>query len=183
MWYPKPSPCLTLSLRGPEHRGDGTGSCPHDPTCGVTPGKFCLTSESHDSQPRKRGAQHLPPGLCCRLKGTWLRAVKPWGAGSYLEKKKSEPLRTVTPLRWVIPLYLANGHTLGPSKLLLQPHSRVCLRKKVTFQFPGEREGPGPRVGLLFCRTHRTESLLESSGARPVQWRASAQLQAQIPCS
>ena len=47
------------------------------------------------------------------------------------EEKKSKSLRTATQLRLVISLYLANRHTLGPTKLLLQPPPRVCLGKKL----------------------------------------------------
>lgn len=58
-----------------------------------------------------------------------------------MKKKRSKPLRTVTQLRLVISLYLANGHTLSPTRLLLQRHSRVCLGKKLRGQ-PGRPRSP-----------------------------------------
>lgn len=110
---------------------DGTRPHPHDLICYVTLGKFRLTSQSCASPSGNREHSTCLLGLCGKADRRRLRAVKHWPPGSYLKEKKSKPLRTVTQLRLVISLYLANGHTLSPTKLLFQPHSRLCLGKKL----------------------------------------------------
>ena len=77
---------------------------------------------------RRGSHQHLPPGAVPRLRGRGLKLESTWKS---FKEEKSRPFRAATQLRLVISLYLANHHTLGPTKLLLQPHPRVGLGKKL----------------------------------------------------
>lgn len=56
------------------------------------------------------------------------------------------------PLRLIIALHLANDHTLSPTKLLLQPYSRVCLRKKLR----GQPKAQIPQAASFSTNTYRT---------------------------
>ena len=120
------SPQWVLSQR-PRVRGDSAGLAPCCQWC-VPPGKFCLTSKNCDSPTGKWRPQHLPPGAVPRLRGRGLKLEITWKS---FKEEKSRPFRAATQLRLVISLYLANHHTLGPTKLLLQPHPRVGLGKKL----------------------------------------------------
>lgn len=94
----------------------------------VSPGKFCLTSKNCDSPNGKWRPQHLPPGAVPHLRGRGSKLESTWKS---FKEEKSRPLRAATQLRLVTSLYLANHHTLGPTKLLLQPHPRFSLGRKL----------------------------------------------------
>lgn len=71
------------------------------------------------------------------------------------------------PLRLIISLHLANDHTLSPTKLLLQPYSRVCLRKKLRGQ-PGRPRFPRQPPPLpTHTAQHRTKYSLHPQAPFP----------------
>lgn len=127
MWNPTFYPGWSLSPRGSGRMGDSTG--PHPLTWQVSPDLLELCFPTWEWE---HGTGLL--GLCGRAEGWRVRAIKHWPLGSYLKKKRSMSLRTVTQLKLVVSLYLANGHPLSPTRLLLQPHSRVCLGKQLRGQ-------------------------------------------------
>lgn len=103
--------------------------------------------------------------------------------------KRSQPPATAAQLRLVIPLYLANSCTLGPTQLLLQP----CLRPVLGRSWGG-REGR-PRFPLRPCLPPHTphlgtkslscvlSSLLVFAGGRQGLWLAQARPQLPGHCA
>lgn len=70
-------------------------------------------------------------------------------------------------LRLVISLYLANGHSLSPTKLVLQPHSRVCLQKQLRGRPGGPRFPSQPPLPPTHTPQHSTKSPPTFSGTLP----------------